>query len=92
MAGLTEDTTLSIAAEALGSAAFRRDYGVRLAYTAGSMYQGIASEAMVLALAKAGLLGFFGSGGLSFESVQEAIATIQGALPATASYGMNLLS
>ncbi len=92
MAGPTEDTTLSIAAEALGSAAFRRDYGVRLAYTAGSMYQGIASESMVLALANAGLLGFFGSGGLSFESVEEAIATIQGGLPGTASYGMNLLS
>ena len=43
----------------LGDAEFRVDYGVKYAYTAGSMYKAIASEALVVALARAGLIGYF---------------------------------
>ena len=53
-----------ITAEQLGSASFRSHHGVRLAYAAGAMVKGIASEAMVLRLARAGLMGFYGAGDL----------------------------
>ena len=45
-----------ITAEQLGSASFRSQHGVRLAYAAGAMVKSIASEAMVLRLARAGLM------------------------------------
>ncbi|CAM5321377.1 PfaD family polyunsaturated fatty acid/polyketide biosynthesis protein [Streptomyces abikoensis] len=50
--------------ERLGSAGFRKHYGVRLAYMAGAMAGGIASEELVIALARAGALASFGSAGL----------------------------
>jgi len=77
--------------EQLGSGAFRRDYGIRCAYLAGSMYHGIASADLVIALAKAGLMGFFGTGGLPLATVEEAILAITGALGPDAGFGMNLL-
>ena len=42
----------------LGSATFREDYGIKYAYLAGGMYRGIASSELVIALGKAGLMGF----------------------------------
>ena len=75
----------------LGSADFREDYGVRLAYTAGSMYKAIASEAMVIALARSRLLGFFGTGGLSLSRVDQGIQMICSQLQPGEPYGMNLL-
>jgi len=45
-------------AESLGAEAFRRAYGVRLAYVAGSPSRGIRTPEMVAGLAESGLLGF----------------------------------
>lgn len=81
-----------IEAEQLGSAEFRREYGVRYAYLAGSMFKGIASTAMVVRLARAGLMGFFGAGGFSLSDVEEAIRTIRGELGRGGRFGMNLLA
>ena len=61
----------------LGDAGFRADYGLKYAYTAGAMYKGIASEALVIALAKAGLIGYFGTGGLTLAKIEAAIDSIQ---------------
>ncbi len=61
----------------LGSASFRADHGLRYAYAAGAMANGIASEAVVAAMARAGMLGFFGSAGLSVARIEQALATIQ---------------
>lgn len=80
-----------VGASRLGSAAFRRAHGVRLAYYAGSMYRGISSPDMVVALAKAGLLGFLGTGGLSLEQVERAIESVRSRLGAGSTYGVNLL-
>ena len=55
---------LTITAEMLGSADFLRDHGVRYAYVAGAMVKAIASAEMVTRMANAGLLSFYGSGGL----------------------------
>lgn len=60
-----------------GDAAFCATYGVRAAYYAGGMANAIASEKMVIALANGGLMGSFGSGGLSLERVRDAVETIR---------------
>jgi trans-AT polyketide synthase/acyltransferase/oxidoreductase domain-containing protein len=78
--------------ESLGSAAFRQEYGVRLAYVSGSMYRGIASEALVARMARSRLLSFFGTAGLSPERTEQAILRLRAQLPRGAPFGMNLLN
>lgn len=79
-------------AQLLGSGAFRACYGLKYAYVAGAMYRGTASTALVVRLGKAGLLGYFGTGGLSLEAIEAAIQTIQLQLSEGAPYGFNLLA
>lgn len=80
------------AAERLGAASFRTAYGLRHAYAAGAMYQGIASAEMVVRLAQAGLLGFFGAGGLPLKNVEAAIAAIAPRVPAGTAWGVNFIA
>ncbi|MET9565854.1 PfaD family polyunsaturated fatty acid/polyketide biosynthesis protein [Streptomyces tauricus] len=77
--------------EHLGSAAFLRDHRVRYAYVAGSMFKGTASQDMVGRMARAGLLAYFGTGGLRVERVEEVIRALDATLGAERAYGMNLL-
>jgi trans-AT polyketide synthase, acyltransferase and oxidoreductase domains len=79
-------------AETLGSAAFRSDYGVRYAHVCGGMAHGISSTDLVVACANAGILSFFGTGGLTEVKVHAAIGEIKKRLPDGAPYGFNLLS
>lgn len=76
--------------ERLGDPTFRRLHGVRLAYMAGAMANGIASEDVVIAMGRAGLLGSFGAAGLVPARVEAAIRRIQEALP-TGPYAFNLI-
>lgn len=62
--------------EWLGDRSFCEVHGTRSPYVAGEMANGIASERMVIALARAGLLGFFGAAGLSVRRVEEAVGRI----------------
>lgn len=78
-------------AESLGSEAFRRDYGLRYAYLAGSMFRGVASVALVVRMARAGLMGFLGTGGLTIEEIDAALREIRTALGLDGRYGANLL-
>ena len=78
--------------ESLGSAAFRAEYGIRYAYLAGAMYRGIASVPLVVRMARAGLMGFFGAGGLSADEVDGAIQAIRAELGPDGRFGMNLLA
>ncbi|MBI5239959.1 MAG: PfaD family polyunsaturated fatty acid/polyketide biosynthesis protein [Elusimicrobia bacterium] len=64
----------------LGDPEFRRAHGLKYAYAGGSMANGIASLALAEALAREGLLAFFGSAGLSPEKVEEAIGQAQSEL------------
>lgn len=76
--------------ERLGDPAFLREHGVRYAYATGAMANGIASEALVEAGAKAGLLSFFGAAGLPPARVEAAIIRLNeslGSLPR----GFNLI-
>jgi len=75
----------------LGDSEFRAEYGVKYAYTAGAMYKAIASEALVVALAKTGLIGYFGTGGLKLPRIDAAIQAIQSQLSGSHAFGMNLL-
>ncbi|MEU6153480.1 ACP S-malonyltransferase [Actinosynnema sp. NPDC047251] len=77
--------------ETLGDAAFRADYGVRWAYLSGSMFRGIASVALVRRMGEAGLLGFFGAGGLAHDEVERALDELTAA-PGPGRFGMNLLA
>ena len=76
--------------EQLGDLAFLSAHRLRYAYVAGAMANGIASEAMVEAMGRAGMLGFFGAAGLSIKRIEAAIGRIQGAL-GDLPYGFNLI-
>lgn len=81
-----------ITPESLGSAAFKADYGLKYAYVAGAMYKGIASKELVVAMGRAGLIGYLGTGGMSLAEIEAEIQYIQAALSQTQAYGMNLLA
>lgn len=81
-----------LSAETLGSALFRKRFGVRYAYISGAMYRGIATPKLVIRMGKAGLVGFFGTGGLPFAEIEKGIQTIQRELPNGEAYGLNLLA
>ncbi len=74
----------------LGEASFRTDYGLKYAYLAGAMANGIGSCEVVEAMSRAGMLAFFGSAGLSLERVDAAITRLQKSL-GSSPYGMNLI-
>ncbi len=81
--------------EWLGDRAFLEVHGLRFPYVAGAMARGIASEALVIEMARAGMLGFFGAGGLSPARVEQALVTLTEALGATVHaplpWGCNLI-
>jgi len=74
----------------LGDPAFREDYKLKYAYKTGAMANGIASEELVIAIGRAGLLGSFGAAGLVPSRVLQAIGKIQGELP-HGPYAFNLI-
>lgn len=76
--------------EALGDAGFRRTHGLRYAYVAGAMANGIGSEEIVEAMGRAGMLAFFGAAGLPVERVEKAVDRVQRNLGDTP-YGFNLI-
>ncbi|MFL5327827.1 MAG: PfaD family polyunsaturated fatty acid/polyketide biosynthesis protein [Gemmataceae bacterium] len=76
--------------ERLGDPAFRADHRLRYAYVAGAMANGIASEELVEAMSRAGMLGFFGAAGLSGSRVAKAIDRLQRSL-GDHPFGFNLI-
>ena len=81
-----------ITGESLGSEEFKRDYGLNYAYLTGGMYKGIASKEMVVRMGKAGMMGFFGTGGLELPEIERAVEYIRRELDNGQAYGMNLVS
>jgi trans-AT polyketide synthase/acyltransferase/oxidoreductase domain-containing protein len=77
--------------EQIGAASFRRSHGLRYAYVAGAMAGGIASVDLVVSMAKAGYMGFFGAGGLPISKVEEALAETKKRLEPNEPFGFNLL-
>lgn len=74
----------------LGDPEFRQEHGLRYAYVGGSMAKGISSIAMVKLLGQSGMLGFFGTAGLSVENVEKAIDELE-TFRNEFSYGFNLI-
>jgi PfaD family protein len=77
--------------ESFGDPEFRKTYNLRYPLYAGSMANGISSEALVIALGKAGFMGSFGAGGCSPARIEKAIDTIKAALP-DKPYAFNLIN
>ncbi|AJQ95703.1 PfaD family polyunsaturated fatty acid/polyketide biosynthesis protein [Gynuella sunshinyii] len=78
-------------AENLGNKSFKQSYGTSYAYAAGAMYKAIASKELVVRMGQAGYLSFYGSGGVSFEQLEQDIQYIQTHLNDGQPYGMNLI-
>lgn len=86
-----QSTGLPITAENLGNKEFKSDYGIKYAYVAGGIHHGISSPDFVIRMAKAGLLAYLGTGGLSITQVESAIKHIQSAAAKTEAYGVSLI-
>ncbi|MCG7497284.1 eicosapentaenoate synthase subunit PfaD [Vibrio sp. Of7-15] len=80
----------ALGTQSLGDSDFRRVHGVKYAYYAGAMANGISSEELVIALGQAGILCSFGAAGLIPSRVEQAINRIQTALP-NGPYAFNLI-
>lgn len=76
--------------ESLGDPTFRHEHNLRYPYIAGAMANGIGSCEIVEAMSQAGMLGFFGSAGLSPERVAAAIDRLQNRLQGKP-FGLNLI-
>lgn len=78
--------------EWLGDRSFSEVHGTRFPYVAGAMANGIATVEIVVEMARAGMIGFFGSAGLPRDRVEQALDRIQAALDGDGlPYGMNLI-
>lgn len=85
-------TELRISPERLGSPVFRQRHRLKYAYVAGAMYKGIASKELVIAMGRASLLGFLGTGGLKLDRIESDLRLIQSELQWQGVYGLNLLA
>ncbi|MEU5116786.1 PfaD family polyunsaturated fatty acid/polyketide biosynthesis protein [Streptomyces longwoodensis] len=77
--------------EWLGDAAFLAAHRVQLPYVVGEMANGIASGAMVVAAARAGMLGVFGAAGLAPGKVEKEVAGIRQELGNGPGWAVNLI-
>ncbi len=78
--------------EWLGDRSFNDVHGVRFPYVTGAMANGIATTELVIAMARAEMMGFFGAAGLSHHRVEEAIDELVAALGTSGlAWGSNLI-
>ena len=78
--------------ERLGDRSFQETHGSRFSYVVGEMARGIATAEMVIKAAKAGLVPFFGSAGLTPTTIEKNIIIIQKELePEHSNWGANLI-
>ncbi|CAN7252615.1 PfaD family polyunsaturated fatty acid/polyketide biosynthesis protein [Pseudoduganella sp. LjRoot289] len=77
--------------EWLGERGFCERHALRFPYLAGEMANGISTVRMVIAMARAEMMGFFGAGGLGFGDVEQAVATLQAELGGHGNWGVNLI-
>lgn len=63
--------------EWLGDRSFAQTHAVRFPYVTGAMANGIATTRLVAAVARAGILGFFGAAGLALHRVERAVVELE---------------
>lgn len=74
----------------LGDPTFKDTHRLRYAYVVGAMANGITSVKMVKEAGQAGMLGFFGSAGLTLNDIETAIDQLQQG-PNHVPFGFNLI-
>ena len=77
--------------EWLGDRSFSQVHGVRFPYVSGAMANGIATVRLVVEMARAGFLGFFGAAGLSVPRITEAVQQLRAELGDAPGWGCNLI-
>jgi trans-AT polyketide synthase/acyltransferase/oxidoreductase domain-containing protein len=77
--------------EWLGCRSFSEVHGVRFPYVSGAMANGIATTRLVIEMARAGFLGFFGAAGLSKARVEAAVDELEQTLGDNHAWGCNLI-
>jgi trans-AT polyketide synthase/acyltransferase/oxidoreductase domain-containing protein len=77
--------------EWLGDRTFSEAHGVRFPYVAGEMANGIATTRLVIAMAEAQMLGFYGAAGLDAARVEAAVVELEQVLGERAAWGVNLI-
>jgi PfaD family protein len=77
--------------EWLGDRSFCEVHRLRFPYVAGEMANGIATTRLVIAMARSGMLGFFGAGGLGPDRVEKAVEELSAELGDAHSWGVNLI-
>jgi len=78
--------------EWLGDRSFAETHRTRFAYVTGAMANGIATTKLVIEIARAGGLGFFGAAGLDLDRVEAGISELATTLdPEGLSWGSNLI-
>jgi hypothetical protein len=81
MASLSDQIYVpAIRPDSLGDLDFKRRHGLKYAYVAGAMANGIASTALVKTMGENGMVGFFGAGGLGLSQIEAAIVELKAAL------------
>lgn len=88
--GFAEAWAPAIIPSQLGSPSFRSDHGVRFAMVSGAMANGIASVDLVIAMARAGMMGYFGAAGCSLEKVEQSVERLSREIPEHP-WGVNLI-
>jgi len=76
--------------ENLGDQYFKKSYNLRFPYVVGAMANGITSVKMVEKTGRGGMIGFFGSAGLSLDEIESAIFRLKETLP-DSPFGFNLI-
>jgi trans-AT polyketide synthase/acyltransferase/oxidoreductase domain-containing protein len=74
----------------LGDPIFKQRHGLKYAYIAGAMANGITSVEMVEAMGNAGMIGFFGAAGLSLDQIENGVQELQQRL-GSRPFGSNLI-
>lgn len=77
--------------EWLGDRSFGTAHNVRFPYVAGEMANGIATTRLVIEMARAQMLGFFGAAGLEPVQVERAVDELSAGLRGTPNWGVNLI-
>jgi PfaD family protein len=77
--------------EWLGDRTFLEAHHLRFPYIAGAMANGISSVEMVAAVARAGMLGVFGAGGLALGEVESALCSLEEQLGDRLPWAANLI-
>ncbi|MBW4084440.1 ACP S-malonyltransferase [Paenibacillus sp. S150] len=71
-----------------GSTAFLEEYSLKHPYVCGGMHYGVSSSMLVVRAAKAGMMAFLGTSGLTLEQVSQSIDAVQQEVGG--GYGMNI--